>query len=146
MKTFFACATLKRVWSCWFVGVEQTPENIPDIQKCVAFRKSQKGLNHSTLLYKVQPHRGTLTIFPRFFLLSTILPWLFFTHKKLFCTSLSFRWLFCAHLWNSRAGKLRAVSHSAESHLYLRKICLKTVWIEEFIYGKPCQGPQNLAI
>ena len=74
----------------------------------------------------LQPHRGTLTIFPRFFLLSTILPWLFFTHKKLFCTSLSFRWLFCAHLWNSRAGKLRAVSHSAESHLYLRKICLKT--------------------
>ena len=29
-----------------------TPKNIPDRQKHVAFRKPQKVINHSTLLYK----------------------------------------------------------------------------------------------
>ena len=31
-----------------------TPKNIPDEQKFIAFQKSQKVLNHSTLLYSVQ--------------------------------------------------------------------------------------------
>ena len=48
LKFWLACNARGEI--CQFFG-NWPPKNIPDQQKCVAFRKSQKVLNHSTLLH-----------------------------------------------------------------------------------------------